>query len=163
VGRHALQYGDDFDGRLSTSKRVRATRVRRALRQYYQGAGVGDDVRIELPLARTCPGSPGPLGLCLGATSGASGSGSSPPTRWARTRWQGSVVLRPDTLRLAARVTDAISGEVTWSTVATIAGHLLADAAESWAEAVVGQLIEPGGVLFRAAAAASGGTPDGLP
>ncbi len=55
VGRRALDQGEDFDGQRDASVRVRATRVRKALRAYSEGHGAADLVRIDLP-----PGSYAP-------------------------------------------------------------------------------------------------------
>jgi adenylate cyclase len=49
VGRRALGHADTFDGRFDASVRVRASRVRRSLEEYYAGEGHADRVRIELP------------------------------------------------------------------------------------------------------------------
>ncbi len=49
VGRRALGHGEAFDGRKDASVRVRATRVRKALRAYVEGEGAADLVRIDLP------------------------------------------------------------------------------------------------------------------
>jgi len=55
VGRHGLQRGDAFDGRDDSSVRVRATRVRKALEEYYATEGAEDPVRMELPAGRYVP------------------------------------------------------------------------------------------------------------
>lgn len=48
VGRYALGRHDRFDGRVDSSVRVQATRVRRALGSYYATEGMHDSVRIDL-------------------------------------------------------------------------------------------------------------------
>ena len=55
VGRRALGHGEAFDGRTDASVRVRATRVRKALRAYVEGEGAADLVRIDLPPGRYTP------------------------------------------------------------------------------------------------------------
>ena len=55
VGRRALDHGAAFDGRTDASVRVRATRVRKALRAYVEGEGAADLVRIDLPTGRYTP------------------------------------------------------------------------------------------------------------
>lgn len=55
VGRHGMGRGQRFDGRLDASVRVQATRVRKALRQYYASEGAGDPLRIELPTGSYWP------------------------------------------------------------------------------------------------------------
>ena len=55
VGRRVLGRGEAFDGQQDASVRVRATRVRKALRAYSEGQGAADLVRIDLP-----PGSYAP-------------------------------------------------------------------------------------------------------
>lgn len=55
VGRRALHHGPDFDGRLDASVRVRASRVRAALEDYYAGEGANDRLRIALPPGRYVP------------------------------------------------------------------------------------------------------------
>ena len=66
VARRALGRGDHFDGRDDATVRVRGTRVRRSLAAYYEGEGVDDPVRIDVPpggyvvtVRRHVPG-PGP-------------------------------------------------------------------------------------------------------
>jgi TolB-like protein len=48
VGRHALRQADSFDGSAASVVRVRATRVRAALAEYYAADGRDDPVRIVL-------------------------------------------------------------------------------------------------------------------
>ncbi len=55
VGRRALGRSDLFDGRVDSSVRVQATRVRGALRRYYENEGVHDQVRILLPAGTYVP------------------------------------------------------------------------------------------------------------
>jgi TolB-like protein len=55
VGRHGLDRGDTFDGRVDASVRVRATRVRRALEAYYATEGAGDPIRVELAVGSYAP------------------------------------------------------------------------------------------------------------
>jgi TolB-like protein len=54
VARHALGR-PDFDGRLDSSVRVQATRLRTALARYYDAEGSGDTVRISLPVGSYRP------------------------------------------------------------------------------------------------------------
>lgn len=49
VGRRAMGRADSFDGRFDASVRVRASRVRKSLHDYYTGEGRADRLRIELP------------------------------------------------------------------------------------------------------------------
>jgi TolB-like protein len=55
VGRHGLDRGDTFDGRVDASVRVRATRVRKALHEYYAKEGAQDPIRIDLPAGNYAP------------------------------------------------------------------------------------------------------------
>lgn len=55
VGRHGLHGGAEFDGRLDSLVRVRATRVRKALGAYYAGEGATDPIRIDLPAGSYVP------------------------------------------------------------------------------------------------------------
>lgn len=55
VGRHGLGHGDHFDGRTDASVRVQASRVRKALQQYYATEGVADGVQIMLPSGAYVP------------------------------------------------------------------------------------------------------------
>lgn len=55
VGRHGLHRGDAFDGRDDSSVRVRATRVRKALEQYYASEGARDSIRLSLPAGSYVP------------------------------------------------------------------------------------------------------------
>jgi adenylate cyclase len=55
VGRRALGRADTFDGRFDASVRVRASRVRKSLEEYYAGEGSSDRVRIELPAGAYIP------------------------------------------------------------------------------------------------------------
>lgn len=55
VARGALGRGPDFDSRSDSLVRVTATRVRRALDDYYAGEGARDTVRIALPPGRYVP------------------------------------------------------------------------------------------------------------
>jgi adenylate cyclase len=55
IGRWALGRADTFDGRFDASVRVRASRVRKSLEEYYADEGRGDRLRIELPLGAYVP------------------------------------------------------------------------------------------------------------
>ncbi|MEI2784326.1 MAG: hypothetical protein V9E82_01290 [Candidatus Nanopelagicales bacterium] len=55
VGRYALDRAAGFDGRRDASVRVQATRVRKALADYYQNEGANETLRIELPLGSYVP------------------------------------------------------------------------------------------------------------
>lgn len=55
VAREALRRAGDFDGRDASVVRVRASRVRAALTEYYASAGSDDPVVIELPTGSYCP------------------------------------------------------------------------------------------------------------
>jgi TolB-like protein/tetratricopeptide (TPR) repeat protein len=55
VARHGLDRGDGFDGRADASVRVRASRVRRALHEYYAAEGAKDRVRLDLPAGGYVP------------------------------------------------------------------------------------------------------------
>jgi TolB-like protein len=55
VGRRALGRADTFDGRFDSSVRVRATRVRKSLADYYAVEGRADRLRIELPSGSYVP------------------------------------------------------------------------------------------------------------
>ncbi len=55
VGRRAMGRADTFDGRFDASVRVRASRVRKALEDYYSGEGRADRLRIELPSGSYLP------------------------------------------------------------------------------------------------------------
>lgn len=55
VGRYALGRHDRFDGRVDSSVRVQATRVRRGLHRYYATEGEPDQVRIDLPAGTYVP------------------------------------------------------------------------------------------------------------
>jgi TolB-like protein len=55
VGRRALGRGDTFDGRFDASVRVRASRLRKSLAEYYATEGQLDRVRIELPAGSYIP------------------------------------------------------------------------------------------------------------
>ena len=52
VGRRALGQGEDFTGAATAAVRVRASRVRTALTNYYRGEGLDDPVRISVPPGR---------------------------------------------------------------------------------------------------------------
>ena len=45
----ALGYGADFDPQTDSIIRIQARRLRRALHRYYQGPGVEDPIKIEIP------------------------------------------------------------------------------------------------------------------
>jgi adenylate cyclase len=67
VGRRALGRADTFDGRFDASVRVRASRVRKSLEDYYTAEGRADRLRIELPsgayvprFVRSAPTQPSP-------------------------------------------------------------------------------------------------------
>lgn len=55
VGRGVLGRADTFDGRFDASVRVRATRVRKSLEDYYANEGRADRMRIELPSGSYVP------------------------------------------------------------------------------------------------------------
>jgi TolB-like protein/Tfp pilus assembly protein PilF len=55
VGRRALGRADTFDGRFDASVRVRASRLRKSLEEYYATEGRFDRVRIELPAGSYIP------------------------------------------------------------------------------------------------------------
>jgi adenylate cyclase len=55
IGRWALGRADTFDGRFDASVRVRASRVRKSLEEYYAEEGRTDRLRIELPLGAYVP------------------------------------------------------------------------------------------------------------
>src|ERR1700722_5087834 len=47
LGRDAFDRGPDYDPRTDSIVRVEAQRLRRKLKEYYEGAGSSDPVRIE--------------------------------------------------------------------------------------------------------------------
>jgi adenylate cyclase len=55
VGRWALGRADTFDGRFDASVRVRASRVRKSLEDYYADEGRADRLHIELPSGAYVP------------------------------------------------------------------------------------------------------------
>ena len=199
VGRYALDRGELFDGRADASVRVRATRVRKALHEYYAKEGAKDPIRIDLPAGNYVPvfafsdeagsdevsGDPSIAVLVLDAVGpepagalarliseglvgrmssfpglrviGPSGSRSLDPRRigrelGARFVLQGSVVVRDEEVRLGARVSEALTGEVVWSVADVRSGHDVFDVADQWAAGVAGELGDYSGALFKAVA-----------
>jgi TolB-like protein len=199
VGRHGLDRGDHFDGRADASVRVRATRVRKALQEYYANEGAKDPIGIDLPAGSYVPvftvraelGSdeladdPSIAVLILDAVGpepavalarliseglvgrmssfpglrviGPSSSRSLDPRLvgqelGARFVLQGSVVVRDDGVRLGARVSEALTGEVVWSVAEMRRGNHVFDVADQWAARVAGELGDYSGALFRAVA-----------
>lgn len=55
VARGALGLGADFSGKDDASVRVRASRVRKCLADYYAAAGADDSIRVVLPRGRYIP------------------------------------------------------------------------------------------------------------
>ena len=55
VGVESLGYGADFDPQSNPSVRIEARRLRRSLDLYYNGEGVDDPVRIEIPKGSYIP------------------------------------------------------------------------------------------------------------
>ena len=55
VGRRALGKGADFDGSTTAAVRVRASRVRSALRRYYAAEGAAEQIRVSVPPGRLSP------------------------------------------------------------------------------------------------------------
>ncbi len=55
IAVEALGRGDDFDPQDDPIVRVEATRLRRAMRKYYDNGGKDDPLHIELPVGRYVP------------------------------------------------------------------------------------------------------------
>jgi hypothetical protein len=55
VAVHALGRSTSFDGAFDATVRNRAFLLRNRLQRYYRGEGIGDRIRIELPMGRYCP------------------------------------------------------------------------------------------------------------
>ena len=55
IAVEALGRGDDFDPQDDPIVRVEATRLRRAMRNYYENGGKGDPLHIDLPVGRYVP------------------------------------------------------------------------------------------------------------
>jgi TolB-like protein len=93
LGVEVFDRGQDFDPRLDTIVRVEARRLRGKLDDYYQGAGAGDPVIIQLkpgsyvpqfewrPLAQVPAGDPG------ARSPGPAGLEESPASRTPRASW----------------------------------------------------------------------------
>jgi TolB-like protein/tetratricopeptide (TPR) repeat protein len=65
---------------------------------------------------------------------------------------QGSVIVRERGVRLAARLSDAVTGEVVWSVADERAGDDVFDVAQHWAAGVAGELGDYSGAVFHAVA-----------
>jgi TolB-like protein/tetratricopeptide (TPR) repeat protein len=200
-----LGRADTFDGRFDASVRVRASRVRKSLEDYYADEGRADRLRIELPSGSYVPrfirSAPTELPTTVDGREGdstvvvlqfaASGDAradlvaatiseliaqrlgtfpglrvigpatarSQDPRRIGRDLGgrfvlQGSVGFREPLVRLSARVTDAIRGDVVWAANETVDAATLTgfEVEEQWASGVAAELGDYAGVVYRRAA-----------
>jgi TolB-like protein/tetratricopeptide (TPR) repeat protein len=197
VARGALGRGGDFDGRDDASVRVQASRVRKALEEYYADEGRRDSIRVMLPRGTYMPAferhenRPGAVARVPGvAVMSLTSSGDEPAGLFARSLsetlvqhlarqpdirvvgptvaaladtlqaaspggvssvFSGHVTVRDGRLMLAARLQDARSGEVLWTTdervdIADLAGF---ETEERWSREIASKLGDATGLVVR--------------